>query len=172
MKKLLFTFAIVALVLVSAPAHAATSNYQAQLETITNQLTLIRAGVAQVASMQGRLMSNLSGPLLLQPGQAGAWTISAAGDLSGRTRYAVVWGDEVAKTEEFLYVTANADTATQQLGEFRHAYRQPGDYHVMLTVTNSKGVISRTNLPVSVRDQSGVPVGSLTLTNLQATTLP
>jgi hypothetical protein len=98
--------------------------------------------------------------------------INAAGDLAGRTRYAVVWGDEAAKTEEFLHVTATVDTTTQQLGEFRHAYRQPGDYHVTLTVTNSKGVISRTNLPVSVRDQSGVPVGSLTLTNLQATTLP
>jgi hypothetical protein len=170
MKKLLFSFAIIGALVVGVPALAATNDHSDEIMSIRAQLEQIKAQVIELVKNTSRVMvPSFTGPLLLGIGESGAWSINVIGDLAGKTHYAVTWGDEIARTEEFVNVTADAATASQQQGDFRHTYRAPGNYTVNFTITTSKGAVARASLPVNVRAQGTVSSGALTMSHVGGT---
>lgn len=170
MKKVIFSFVALALLMVGQSASAHAGHDQVDLHAIQTQLEQLKVQVANLVKARNQvIISSLTGPMLVKVGENGAWSINVVGDLTGKTRYAVTWGDEVANTEEFVNVTADATTATQQLGEFRHTYRTLGDYTVNFRVVTSRGLVAKASLPVSVRAQAAITVPGLSMSAITAT---
>lgn len=97
----------------------------------------------------GPVISGVSGPVMLQAGETGTWTVNASDSANGTLSYSVNWGDSSGSGQ-----AAAANTGIyqpiQQSATFTHAYQNPGTYAPRFTVTNSFGQSSSAGLSVVV----------------------
>jgi peptidoglycan hydrolase-like protein with peptidoglycan-binding domain len=123
--------------------------YQVDISTPngrSNSVTFTITSTTPTASIP--VISGGSGPVSLQIGQSGRWTINASDPnaVSGMLGYSVVWGDETN-----VGMAASATATTQQTTSFTHSYSQAGTYNPTFTVITSSGGSAKTSMSVVVK---------------------
>ncbi len=94
------------------------------------------------------VISGFSGPVSLAVNQVGTWNISASDPENGRLSYSIIWGDEWVRGTGNLSTAADASIVQQT--SFTHAYSQPGNYTVQLSVTDESGKSAQASASVQV----------------------
>ncbi|MDE2037685.1 MAG: fibronectin type III domain-containing protein [Patescibacteria group bacterium] len=99
------------------------------------------------------VISGISSPTVLQPGQTGTWTVSASDPQNGTLSYSVDWG-ESPRWMAFLA----AQPVFVQTASFSHEYSSPGVYTVTFTVKDSAGLTTTSSVTVNIASSSSGPV--------------
>ena len=90
--------------------------------------------------------SGVSGPIVLNIGQTGTWTVKVSDPENGVLSYGVVWGDGITGYEkQNVSVASVGQTVT-----FTHSYSQSGVYTPVFTVTDNAGLQAKTSISVNV----------------------
>ncbi|VVB98191.1 PKD domain protein [uncultured archaeon] len=99
------------------------------------------------AKNQPPVINGVSGPVGLNAGEAGTWTINANDPDGKALYYSVSWGDEyrVPSTDAPAATAGTTQTAT-----FTHSYAQAGTYTITFTVADGDGGTARSTITVSV----------------------
>ena len=77
-------------------------------------------------------ISSLSGPITLERGQLGRWTVQVNDPENDSMRYLVVWGDEPLPPRDVTYPFnwAPGSATVYSVTTFTHAYQQAGTYNI------------------------------------------
>lgn len=110
------------------------------------------------------VIDSVTGPLALESGTEGTWTVAVRSESEGSLRYSVKWGDEPAVARLFG-LTENVET--QSSATFAHTYTEPGTYRPEFTVTDEEGnSVTKISDAVVVSDSSAIPqITSITPTS-------
>ncbi len=96
------------------------------------------------------VISEVSGPTILNAGETGTWTIKASDPENGTLTYSVVWGDERVNAQELFPAPSN--DAIKQTTTFTHSYAKKGAYRVQFTVTDDQGLSAKITISVHAED--------------------
>ncbi len=95
------------------------------------------------------VISSFSGPVALAVNEIGTWKITASDPENGSLKYSIMWGDEWTASDAAARMMA-PQASIQQDSSFTHSYAAPGNYTVVLTVTDSQGKEARSTATVQV----------------------
>jgi hypothetical protein len=109
-----------------------------------NTLTIQRQYGYGYYPSPGPIITAVNGPLNLQTGQIGSWTVVSTmkNEANVQLSYGVWWGDEVNATTPGTAArtpSTNVKPPLQVSATFSHAYQKPGTYYPQFWVSNGRG---------------------------------
>jgi len=107
------------------------------------------------------VITGVSGPVSLQIGQQGVWTVKATDPRNGTLSYRADWGEYSYSSANGANVRSSLPPVLQQNATFTHTYSYAGVYTATFTVTNASGQSAWTSVTVNV---GGVPNQSIQVT--------
>ncbi len=101
-------------------------------------------------------ISSFSGPSTLALNQSGTWNIFASDPNNEQLTYSIIWGDE---TMVPLNASMGSSGSVTQATSFTHAYASPGTYTVIISVSNTGGVVTTATATVVVQQGTSACTG-------------
>jgi hypothetical protein len=98
------------------------------------------------------VIHGVSGPVTLNVGEVGTWTVKANDPENQPLTYSVIWGDESAAAP----TNEGATKTITQSATFTHSYQRLGIYTPKFIVTDSGGLSAKTSVNVVVEQVLGV----------------
>ncbi len=128
--------------------------YTVRVQNGTRTSNTVRFEVTEPDTHEPLVIEDISGPVALETGEAGTWTVDVQSEADGNLQYSVKWGDEAPSLLRMLV----ADEKTQSSATFSHIYDTPGTYHPEFTVTDTDGhTVAMKGDAVVVSDEVLIP---------------
>jgi len=107
------------------------------------------------------VITGVSGPISLNTGQQGTWTVTAYNSTGGTLSYSVNWADP------YFDNISSTLSSEKQTAIFTHTYSREGNYAPLFIITNNTGQTAQASLSVKVTD---IATGCVTNTGFNPST--
>lgn len=126
--------------------------------SVGNYVTILLESDRTTQPQEDPVIHGVSGPVKLEVGEQGKWTVKASHPNDKALSYSVSWGDQISSASQ---VMAANDSMKQfvQTSTFTHSYHDTGIYTVSFTVKDENGGYAHSSMTVKVvRDDPDAPV--------------
>jgi PKD repeat protein len=135
---------------ITTPCNPVQQTYSNRCMMTADGATYVHQGACGATSSGGApVVSQFAGPVSLGVNEVGTWNISASDPENGRLTYSIIWGDEW--TRSTAAPSSGAEASIVQQTTITHAYSNPGNYVVQLTVTDQSGKSAQASASVQVQ---------------------